>query len=135
MPPGRRSASTRRRVAVAVLGLALASAGCSRAQPGTGSGSGTLTVRVVTAGCPVTRVGTPCPTAPVPGAQVLLQRSDSRQVVQVGSAGTASVTLPPGRYDLEVLGLKAPARALPTSVLVQPDVPVTADLLVDNGSR
>ncbi|HEU5002871.1 MAG TPA: hypothetical protein VFW71_08840 [Actinomycetota bacterium] len=147
-------------VGLAVVALALA--GCGNAGPGAARGAGgrppgatppAATVRAsasaspavssgirgtVSAGptCPVERVGSPCPPAPVVGR--VEARTGSATVVasaQTSATGTYSLSVAPGSYTLVVVVPGTFPRCPDTAAVVAPGALTTVNIVCDTGIR
>jgi hypothetical protein len=83
-----------RAVAGVAMAIAASVSGCS-----SGSPSGTLTVSVIQEGGPITPGGQ-TPRNPVGNAPVLVTGGTQTWTAHTGKAGSATITLPPGTYQV-----------------------------------
>ena len=102
------------------------------------AGSGPGVAGHVTAGptCPVQRADQPCPPTPVSGVVEAVDASG--QVVGrdgTDQAGAYAISLPPGRYTLEVRLQGTYPRCPDTPISVPAGSPVTVDIGCDTGIR
>jgi hypothetical protein len=128
-----------RRILVFALLTAATTAGCGptshpRAVPGTGI-EGRVTVGPT---CPVERVGTPCPPAPL-SAVIIVRDSTGAKVARVASGkdGLFRVDLPPGTYTLDPQspGPAGLPRGEPQTVEVRRGAYTHAEVHYDSGIR
>lgn len=117
--------------------LLLAACGPGAGPPGPSGAKGTISGQVLAWPCaPVERVGSPCPGRPAPDATVQVTPAGGGPASEVVTDGMGdfSVMVPPGRYQVAVVGRRLVGT---TSVAVDVEAggTATADLVIDSGIR
>jgi hypothetical protein len=122
---------------LAAAGLVVQLAACSYSSGSPHPGSAQIEGKVRAApACPVERLGSPCPSRPVPGASVqVLQHTSVVATARTDSAGRYRLNVAPGAYTIvatNVGGYRSTAQRRVSAVGGQQ---TTVDLVVDTGIR
>ena len=138
---------------VFLVGLLIATAACGAYRfPGAGGGTGTVQGQVLALGCggPIQPDGAPCPATPIAGCpaqpagsqgcgerplagfELAFTAGAARLVTKTDSAGTYSIELPDGPWQVSAVTFGRIVDGAQTVVVIAGEATV-ADYVVDNG--